>query len=437
MLLPRLTPRPTGKLNVDPETFFETRYGELEAAVLWAKAKASRCFVFLDSLTAFSHRALSRSAVHRVFSLFRNQEVPLLVTLERQRHWFLEQEATHFNVARYLADVIICLDSDEGHDGYYRQTIAVTKTRYNRRILGKHLMKIKSTGQQATLGFDNRCGVVVYPSLDFYLVQSRSLQPERPRIQFDVSAECLPLNRSDKKQTLPSDTCIVITGPHGGHKFAVAVNLLFGTTRPAPGKLIVSFAEEREMKLQGVALLENLQAWRDCLTPLAQQVTRPTGAKVWEQQFGIKGQRMGYLRLLNFRMGKIMPEEFLFIFDEYLKTNPDITSILFTDTAQLRTRFPLLAAEAMFVPAMIDIIKSRRLFSVFVDVMDEGRSDASLLAAADCRVMMERTKDGSGVFFRVDNVRGKDYDREARLVTVNPLNNMLVITRDLDGSQSA
>ncbi|NIP25217.1 MAG: hypothetical protein GWN67_10880 [Phycisphaerae bacterium] len=428
LLLPRLTPRPVGNINLSSQVVFERRYLELEKSLKWVKNKTSQSFYFIDSLTAFSHKPLIRSEIHRLFSLFRLAQVPLLITLERQRHWGLTKEETHFNCARYLADNVIRLDSEE-KDRYFRQSIEVTKSRYNRRILGKHLMKLKSPHQKATKGFDDRCGVVVYPSIHTHLVRSRRKKRFPKSLRLDIPAQVLPvgyITKHPKTQEIDPDTCIVISGPHGGHKFALAVNLLLRTKSPEKThkikrKLILSLAEEREIRLRGVALIENMKDWRNSLKELefsqAQQVEE---VKVWEQLFGFadknKTKERIYISLLNFRMGQIMPEEFLYIFEKYLQNN-NIGAVLFTDTAQLRTRFPFLAAEPLFLPALIDIIKSKGLPSVFIDTKDNNRSNQALLAAADCRIFIEHDPKGGNIL-RSDNVRAKNYDRRERVIDV-------------------
>jgi hypothetical protein len=87
-----------------------------------------------------------------------------------------------------------------------------------------------------------------------------------------------------------------------------------------------------------------------------------------------------------------MPDEFSHIFEGFLANtdNSDIDSLVFTDTAQLRTRFPLLHDEPLFIPTVVDVVKSRGLLSIFIDVMEDNRPNAALMAAADCRIYVER-----------------------------------------------
>jgi len=429
LILPRLAPRQTGKLELDSATLFERRFAQLSEALAWIKRLGVLCFTFVDSLTAFSTGPLGRAAIHRLFSLFRREQIPLLVTLERQRHWAVGTEQVHFDTARYLADVVVALDSSDDH-GYYRQTVEVAKTRYNRRILGKHLLKLKSPQQSATQGFDNRTGIVVYPSLDYHLVRSRRQSGRREELPLNDPLSLLPIGAEPQGKTIANDTCVVVSGLPGTHKFAVALNLLLRTRQPKPGKLVLSFAEERELKLGHTALLTGFGRWRRVFKPREDELGRAEGLKVWEQEFGGRRGQPPYVRLLNLRMGKILPEEFFYLFEEYLRTREDIDSVLVSDTAQIRTRYPFLSAEGLFLPALIEVLKSLRKFSVFIDVPVDGNADPALCAAADCRMFIERRGDSESVSLRTDNVRGKDYDRRPRLAHVDRRNVLRIKIKD-------
>jgi len=429
LILARLSPRPAIKIKNITENVFEQRYSELKQSLEWARSKKKKIFYFIDSLTAFSNESLSRVQAYRLLSLFEMAETPVIITLERRRGMDADKELPYYDYTRYIADIVIRLDH-EYVENYYKQTIEVAKTRYNRHILGKHLLKIKSPRSEGTGEYDNRNGIVVYHSIHHHIVQSRSERRRGRNMLLDIPAAQLPVGepeggkKSIASQTIKSDTCIVISGPLGGHKFAMGVNLLLRTkkTRAEKKKLIVSFAEEREIKLKDVALLKQMKLWRDKLKPQDQPKLKSPNMKVWEQHFG--DEKYNYITLLNFRLGNIMPEEFLHIFECYLDKNKgEIDSLLFTDTAQLRTRFSLLNKEPLFLPAVVDLIKSQGLFSIFIDVMENNKPNASLMAAADCRIYIEKRtmKSKLSNYIRIENVRGKDYDQDRRLISAKLL----------------
>jgi KaiC/GvpD/RAD55 family RecA-like ATPase len=427
IIFPKLSPKPVDIKSVSHERLFEERYNELRISIKnFKKKKNKHLFYFIDSLTAFSHQSLTRSEINRIFSLFREEEVPLIVTLERQMHWAITNEETHYNYAKYLSDVIISIESDY-KDDYFKQTIEVTKSRYTRRILGKHLMKLQSKDNKATGKFDNRTGIVIYPSVHNHLVQNRYEKSEKVLLPTRLPAD-LPIFSNKEKNAIDSDSCVVITGPHGSHKLALGINILLGFNI-LPGKvtdatdqkrkLIISFSEEKEMKLEDVALFSELTSfWKFKLKKIENQ-DAADGSKVWEFNFG-KDEKNIYVTILNFRLGQIQPEEFFYILNEYLIENKDFDSVLITTTAQIKTRFPLLNKEPLFFPVLVDIIKSKGLFSIFIDALDKDNDapQAALQSAADCAIFIERDTKTKENFLTVENIRGKNYDRIPRIYEV-------------------
>jgi len=123
-----------------------------------------------------------------------------------------------------------------------------------------------------------------------------------------------------------------------------------------------------------------------------------------------------FVTVLNFRLGQILPEEFFYILNKYLNDNiATLDSVLITTTAQIKTRFPLLNKESLFFPVLVDIIKSKGLFSIFIDALDSDNDlpKATLQAAADCAIFIERNKNKDNIL-TVENIRGKNYDRKPR-----------------------
>jgi len=444
LILPLLTPRPVKAAGQQSNEIFEERYSDLEKSLEFMAGGTGprKCFYFIDSLTAFSSRPLSRDQVHRMFSLFRTKEAPLLVTLERQRYWSMEQEQVTFNHARYLSDIVISLESGE-RDGYFGQTIEVNKSRYSRRILGKHLMKLKSHRRQTIREFDDRFGVVIYPSVHYQLSRSLEDTPDTTDLEVGFPPNILPVGNkkaSDKNpQLLDSDSCIVISGPHGKRKQALGLNLLFRRSPKKPHdhkrKLIISLAEERKISLKDVALLADLKYWKAFLNPIKNPADEKM--KVWSQDFGRRwNAKKTWVTVLHFRMGQILAEEFFYIIEKYLqKHRNDIDAVLFADTARLRTGFPFLASHPLFLPAMVDLIKSKGLVSIFIDVQEKDRPNEALLAAADCRIFV-KTNEDQEIFLRFNNVRGKDYDQRPRRVTVTTENKRSVLKIDKPGTVS-
>ena len=165
---------------------FAVRFKDIRECVLWVRQHfRSNIFCFIDSLNALTSMPLTREQAQTLFSFFRRYEVPLMASLERQQHWAHKSEISHYNISRYLADVEISLDSNFYHE-YFRQGIEIKKTRFNRRILGKHHMKIKSPNKTRTAEYDPRFGIVIYPSMHAVLSRENKLgHPKRVDIKED------------------------------------------------------------------------------------------------------------------------------------------------------------------------------------------------------------------------------------------------------------
>ncbi len=436
LIFPKLSPKPVDVKSLTHDKLFEERYDELRMSILSLKKTREKIkqFYFIDSLTAFSHQPLARNEINRIFSLFRDEEVPLIITLERQAHWALTNEETHYNYAKYLSDVVIRIESDY-KDDYFKQTIEVAKSRYTRRILGKHLMKLKSKDDKATGAFDKRHGVVIYPSIHYHLFQSRSGSPKGEFLETRLPHD-LPIYSRNKTKEIESDSCIVISGPHGSHKLALGINILLGinsSESKKKQKLIISFSEEKEINIGNVALFKELENWRVKLNEIKSNEI-PAGTKVWEINFGTDNE--SYVTILNFRLGQILPEEFFFIINKYLSDKVDrIEGVLITTTAQIKTRFPFLNKEPLFFPVLVDIIKSKGMYSIFIDALDATNAPLEALqAAADVAIFIEGNKSNKNEnILTVENIRGKNYDRAPRKYSVNE---KTLILNQIKGSRS-
>ena len=472
IIFPLVTPIVADNHSNNNQSNYEQRFNDIKKCLLYIwKRHSERMVCFIDSLNALTSTPLTREQATSLFSFFRRYEIPLIASLERQKHWGHATEITHYNISRYLADVEIKLMS-ENINNYFRQYLEVKKTRFNRRILGRHQFKIKSSNQSRTGKYDPRIGIVIYPSLHAVLSRSNDVSADkRFEIKKDIGNDITIINESgdvlnvkgiiddsvlniysgnddDNNKCLFADnTCFVISGPHGGHKFALAVNLLLNHTPYSENKLnqipmkiyndknkrnyllknecikskklIISFAEEGKIKLDQIALLPELGGkggWRDKLQPLKLLNSDKKSSILTENHYGITDNDnyiCPVLTVLNVSMGHILPEEILYIINRYLKDNDELDSILFDNTAHIRNRFPSLNKEPLFTAAIVDIIKKCGCYSVFVDVcQDENNPDdhsKALLSMADCRILIKKDPISRENMVHTQNVIGKDY----------------------------
>jgi archaellum biogenesis ATPase FlaH len=80
--------------------------------------------------------------------------------------------------------------------------------------------------------------------------------------------------------------------------------------------------------------------------------------------------------VMSFRPGCISPEQFLQLIENVLDKGA-FSRVLFDSTAMIGSRFPLLAATGLFLPALIRLFKSRNMISIFMNPTGDG-SDENL-----------------------------------------------------------
>jgi hypothetical protein len=132
------------------------------------------------------------------------------------------------------------------------------------------------------------------------------------------------------------------------------------------------------------------------------------------------------------------------------------SSVLLSDTAKLLSGFPLLVHDPVFLPALIDLFKERKLVTVCIGVdTEQPRTNAginfTLSSRADYRIVMSHYPEKSALYkdivdhrdivrqgqrttdvekieplqeqlvsLVIDNVSGKHYGREPRWLRVIP-----------------
>jgi len=506
----RLSPRPL-QTTRDPLDFLEERFQQLESAIVKLTAGKRdplkhRAFFFVDSLSVFGRDALSRDLLLRLFNLFKRYCVPVVFTLERQEELYSEDERTQFQVAKYLADVVIRLHVEE--KDYFTQFIEVSNTSFCRHVLGRHLIKIwtpvsespkvdtkeevrKSTIEQFRISHN---GFTIFPSLHYLITRARgekdSLASESVMFHMPPLMKVFPIGEripvtafpggkrtcreekeligeqvkreeettvaydTDITHAIPQDSLVVLSGLMGCHKFALAANLFLASlVRPLfklevgknrydphsctgeenPLGLIVSFSVEEEIKLNEIAQYTqnpevNKRYRRLNMKRTAQRSKVGTKAFLSEYVVEKEGNESEISKIIvaNFRLGSLMPEEVVYYVQEWLKHT---SSVLFVDTALVRSGFPFLHRSPIFYTSLVDILKEEKLFSVFVDVCGTADNPVeptySLLAEADFRIFLKPFKapEGKGarpgcVQFHVENVRGKGYDIEPKYLWI-------------------
>jgi KaiC/GvpD/RAD55 family RecA-like ATPase len=342
---------------------------------------AKHAVFIIDSLNALSSTPVERSDIYRLFSVFRSQGIPLVITAERQE--FGTSSTTSISEsARFLADVVLELKKDYSK-GHLLQYLEISKSRIRMQALGSHLYKIRTTEEM------DKGGVQVYRSVPCVISVVREEiiehKDEKYVVYSEQKEEDLPLLFPASK--VNSGHCFALLGPPGTHKYATALNLAAGIRKCTNNEadirhmLILSFGGLAATNFDRIAWFEEKEEWRK-IGPL---IGIPQ--KKWWSAEG-KISKLNATQL-TFRIGHLTPEECIDQVEE-ITHKTKFSAVVLSDTAQISTGFPLLKAEPLFIPALIDLFRSRGLTSVCIGIHSENSQnlemDFALQSCADGRL---------------------------------------------------
>lgn len=309
----------------------------------------------------------------------------------------------------FLADMVIELRGEELGEPYryFLNHINITKSRFQASVLGWHQYKIRDDG------------LIVFPSIHYHLhvkdlLRKRyrdSLVPisrvgkigqitPSPPIERDSSILGKLLGRGNIKQ----GSCTVVLGPRRTWKTLITLDFLRAgskyKTRRQTGLLVSLLDNQSTIVEQRDSLCKRLCAKK--------KGERCSGSLKYSRCYS-------EVYLLHFRPGCLAPGEFFHFLDKRLTDNENegnrIKRLVFWDLTQLEYRFPLLAADAMFLPGLMDYLKnSRWVTSVFMGASDTHFARASSAMADNVVFCWEDTlkkKQKKGIAYYVDRVEGK------------------------------
>ena len=445
-----LSPRPISE--VGNQDVFERRFGELRHMVetVSKKVRDDTFVVFLiDSINAFSLSPLSRNEIHRVFSLFRNNHVLAILTMEYHQGNHGGAEYSSLECAKFLSDIVINLEKALAQD-YSLYFLEIEKSRVSRQVRGKHLYKFRTYDDAANIRMDPRTGIVVYPSIHSVLSRAtaqKRLQGE-PHPRFEICQQGDDLWHIIGADSLNAGECLTIVGPPGTHKLALGMNLSTRHSEDSPTRLlIVNFGGSGYFRFGGVAWTKSRQRFGKLQT-LAEVSVDDRHMKFWQTQYRLGSQESEKEKseedlaiIITFKIGQLAPEECFHIIDRMIDKGVDgvpFSSVLLSDAAELCSGFPLLASDPLFLPALVGLFATRNLVSVCIGVdtaqpIVNTEINFALLSRADYRIVtshypekqelykeiLRRARDEDTycrleqlVCLVIDNVSGKHYGRE-------------------------
>lgn len=382
--------------------------------------REERPIIFVDGLSILSEEDRERLEMGALIDSLRSRALIGVIAYEPSVGG--EESLDH------QVDVVIELE--ERHLStpidYIVHQLHFKKTRYQEAALGWHQYKIRGYGLE------------IYPSIHFqvhshlYMTSQlvRSLTPVKPKGTKDSPKELY------KRETLaesgwsvieqvlgginPGDS-IALLGPRGAFKTALTLDFLFRsrcqpsdkkhpgeTNAPykedacAPGQPCPTTEAQHGLLVSVIDNEDTLRIHKSC--PMVREAVAKGAARGKCDHFA---QCCNHGFLFYQRPGAIASPEFLY----YLKTrlqvaNPPIQRLAFWDLTQLEHRFPLLANDPMFVPALLDLFKikmltpkdepERRVKSVFMGAANARLSNI-IAAVADNVLFCWRDRVRSGL----------------------------------------
>ncbi len=466
----QFSPRPFA--GAEESDIFDQRIAELDHllnVVTSQTAGDTLILLVLDSITALAGRPLQRNEIYRLFTLLRNYHVPTIVTLERYSTESFQSEQVTFECTRFLADVVISL-AKEYPEGYLQFYLEIIKSRIGRQSLGKHLYKIRTQSQLIPANDDVQTGLLVYRSIHYILSKARAqgqgLISDSANFQIDADEGPDKDKHKDKHKDkdmlkdlalvfnsprIKSSSFTAIIGPNGTHKLALALNLAMGRIdQSQPKSLIVNFGNITEFGFSGIAWTRFNEPWRKLEKITEYFIGGQT--KFTRLCYGIPHQQNDpIVTVIAFKIGQLAPEECIDVIEKEIvvakKQGRTFSSVLINNTAELCTGYPLLRAESLFLPTLIDLLNVHGVVAVGIGVEDIAHPDIraaniALLANADYRIKLTHYPNVDDFFDQsfqaamrgkqpvleeqlvwliIDNVSGRHYRRQPRRLWVEEI----------------
>ncbi|RPJ56520.1 MAG: hypothetical protein EHM23_23305 [Acidobacteria bacterium] len=328
--------------------------------------------VVVDGLNLLSEEERSLLEVERLIEAVRQRSLIGVLIYEGDC-----QASEHLD---YLADMIIELRAEEidGPPRYFVQKLCIIKSRFQQSVLGWHQYKIR-----------NQTGINVFPSTHFY-VHRRGLLNER----IEDSMTSLASSSADVKSLNENSKLAHILGGYLGKPALKqgSSTVVLGARRTWKTMLTLDFlragssSESHKEHCLLVSVMDNQSTITNEPRSLC-ELCCVKGRDKKQREDDCSKHRACYenIYLLHFRPGCISPSEFFHHLHKRLEIGraigKPISRLVFWDLTQLEYRFPLIANDRLFIPALIDYLKhsSDPITSVF---MGAANSELSRAASA-------------------------------------------------------
>lgn len=271
-----------------------------------------------------------------------------------------------FLFRRYISDIEIRLGTryrTERKD-YSERYIEIVKARNQFHYRGKHPFSIVDpTKKVMETGKDKSTvegGVYVYPSMGARLAyqlretekcEKKKREGEKKRFRFGIGTlDRLVFGGSEQeKGGVVEESMTLVVGERGTKKTVIGLHFLAAGIGEKEKCLLVSLKDD-EAAIRAVA----------------------GGYKTLRHHFCEKNE---YLEIKHIRPSYLTPGNFLDQINSWLEASEregkKTGRVVFDNFAQIRIRFPLLDAERMFIPTLVDLFKTKGITSLFIDIVEE------------------------------------------------------------------
>jgi KaiC/GvpD/RAD55 family RecA-like ATPase/transcriptional regulator with XRE-family HTH domain len=304
----------------------------LESILDSAAARDKRALAVFDSLDALEP-PWDRRALERVAAFARHHRaIGLLVSEVHDRR--------QPSLRDHLVDTVIRFDVRERIPGFTERVLEIEKCRTQSQIRGEHMFAIHGGS-----------GITVYPSVQALLsVWRRRIR--RPETAEGESWALPDLNFDEAlRRDIVRGATMLLTGPPGTHRFLIGLGFLAAglLQRPASHAILVTLREDPEAVYRIIANHPQLAGLLDPSRP------------------GMLNPR---LRVLHFPPDYFSAERFLHwlqkVFREYEKQGVEAGRILFSSIGQLLHNSPMFPLEKLFIDALLELFKRKRVTSLFL-----------------------------------------------------------------------
>lgn len=270
----------------------------------------------------------------------------------------------HSRYWEYVSDSVFRFDWDRSQD-YALRTFEVIKIRGQSHILGPQRMKICGEQRMNESPYIREGGILIFPSIHWYLSRLQdgydiSQQPNSPQV-LKLPGDLDSLNRQISQNPhfggFPTPGCTAIEGNRGSMKSHLAyLFLLHQAAKAGKNCLLVSLRDDENGVRTTMRQIAEGQQWPDVdVDSLVETEDK--------------------IEIIYNEVGNISPEEFFYrIYVASVRKRKDgnrAQVVVINELDELNNRFPLIAAELMFVPGLIRMLKKLGLCVVTASATGE------------------------------------------------------------------